>query len=254
MQTDAKPSPAPRILTVLIVCLGVWMVVMTALLLAVALRFGKPVFRAVICMGSGLVLFWNVLGGLVMYRARDRVRRFVLSLPGWWGVKFVGFCTLLALAEEVVTTTMTNLAPVFGVPIGKAYATASANYLDVVCFHSVVVFVPWFIGWAWMLSRWDFHPTAVFLLFGLMGTVAETGLLPAKLGEVGLWVFVYGLMIYLPAYSLPLDRGARRPRWWLYPLAVFVPFLFMILLLPYGLIKPHFHPVDVHFPPIQPNT
>ena len=145
-----------------------------------------------------------------MYRGRDRVRSFVLSLPGWWPVKFVAFCTLLALAEEAITTTMTNLAPVFGVPVGKAYITASANYLDVVCFHSVIVFVPWFMGWAWMLSRWDFHPTLVFLLFGLTGTLAETGFMPQKLGEIGMWVFVYGLMIYLPAYSLPPTAALAR--------------------------------------------
>ena len=193
-------------------------------------------------MGSGLVLLWNVAGGILMYRGRDRVRRFVLALPGWWPVKFVAFCTLLALAEEAITTTMTNLAPGLRRALGKAYITASANYLDVVCFHSVIVFVPWFVGWAWMLSRWDFHPTLVFLLFGLTGTLAETGFMPQKLGEIGMWVFVYGLMIYLPAYSLPPDRGARPPRWWHYPLAIVLPFPFMVLLLPYGLIKPYLHP------------
>jgi len=163
---------------------------------------------------------------------------------------------VLALAEEAVTTTMTNLAPVFGVPVGKAYITASANYLDVVCFHSVIVFVPWFVGWAWMLSRWNFHPTMVFLIFGLTGTFAETGFLPQKLGEIGMWVFVYGLMIYLPAYSLPPRRGARPPRWWHYPLAVFLPFPFMVLLLPFGLVKPYLHPdpSSIHFPAIQPDA
>jgi hypothetical protein len=206
-------------------------------------------------MGSGLVLIWNVLGGLVMYRNRDRVRWLVLSLPGRWTVKFVVFCTLLALAEEAVTTTMTNLAPIFGVPVGKAYITASANYLDVVCFHIVIVFIPWFVGWAWMLSRRDFHPTLVLLLFDLTGTFAETGFLPSRIGEIGMWVFVYGLMIYLPAHSLPAERGARPPRWWHYPLAVFLPLLFMVLLLPYGLAKPYLHPDPsaIHFPPFNPD-
>lgn len=256
METAEQEPQSLRIARIVIVCLGVWMIVATSALLVLALISGKPVFRAVICMGSGLVLFWNVLGGIVMYFGRDRVRRCVLSLPGWWPVKFVAFCTLLALAEEAVTTTMTNLAPVFGVPVGKAYITASANYLDVVCFHSVIVFVPWFVGWAWMLSRWDFHPTMVLLIFGLTGTFAETGFLPQKLGEIGMWVFVYGLMIYLPAYSLPPTRGARPPRWWHYPLAVFLPFLFMVLLLPFGLVKPYLHPdpSSIHFPPIQPDS
>jgi hypothetical protein len=243
-----------RIAQIVIACLGVWMILTTSAVLGLALLSGKPVFRARICMGSGLVLLWNVLGGILMYRGRDRVRRFVVALPGWWPVKFVAFCIVLALAEEAITTTLTNLAPVFGVPVGKAYITASANYLDVVCFHSVIIFAPWFVGWAWMLSRWDFHPTLVFLLFGLTGTLAESNLMPQKLAEIGLWVYVYGLMIYLPAYSVPADRGARPPRWWLYPLAVIIPLLFMVLLLPWGLIiKPYLHPdpSSIHFPPIQ---
>ncbi len=239
----------------LIIILGVWMILATSFLFVIAMLSGKPVFRAVICMGSCLVLFWNILGGTVMYLSRDRVRRFVLDLPGRWSVKFVVFCVLLALAEEAITTRLTNMAPFFGVPMGTAYVTASANYLDVVCFHSVIVFVPWFIGWAWMLSRWDFHPTFVFLLFGLTGTFAETGFLPGKIGEIGMWVFVYGLMIYLPAYSLPGRSRARPPRWWHYPLAVFLPFAFMVLLLPFGLIKPYLHPDprEIHFPPILPD-
>ena len=32
-----------------------------------------------------------------------------------------------------------------------AHITASTNYFTVVCFHSVVMFVPMFIAWAWML-------------------------------------------------------------------------------------------------------
>jgi len=78
-----------RIAQVLIVCLGVWMILATSVLLVLALLSGKPVFGAVICMGSGLVLLWNVLGGILMYRGRDRVRQFVGSLPGWWPVKLV---------------------------------------------------------------------------------------------------------------------------------------------------------------------
>ncbi len=252
MQDTETPPPAPRTARLLITGLGLLMGVMTTLVLTVALRSGNPVFRAVMLMATGLVFLWCVLGGVVMYLVRDRVRRLVMSLPGWWAVKFVVFCTLLALAEEVVTTTMTNCAPLFGVPAGKAYITASSNYFDVVCFHSVIVFVPMFIGWAWMLSRWDFHPSAVFLLFGLTGTFAETGFWPSKLGEAGMWVFVYGLMVYLPAYCLPLDRTMRSPRWWQYPVAVFVPLLFtVVLMLPYFLTRRWFHPQDVHFPPIQ---
>ena len=39
------------------------------------------------------------------------------------------------------------------------------------------------------------------------------------------WVFVYGLMVYLPACTVPEDRGAKPTRWWHYPLAVVLPLL-----------------------------
>ncbi len=255
MKTAEQEPQYLRLARIIIICLGLWMILCTSAVLILAEFSGKPVFRAVIRMGSGLVFFWNVLGGTVMYLARDKVRRIVQSLPGWWSFKFVGFCILLALTEEAITTTMTNLAPVFGVPVGAAYITASASYLDVVCFHSVIIFVPWFVGWAWMFSRWDFHPTLVFLIFGLTGTIAETNFLTRNPAEIGMWVFVYGLMIYLPAYCLPAGRGARPPLWWHYPLAVFLPFLFMILLLPVELFRSYFQlhvdPSRIHFPPIQ---
>ena len=143
---------------------------------------------------------------------------------------------------------MTNLAPLFGVKIGEAYITASTNYLDVVALHSVVMFVPLFVGWAVILSRYAFSPFAVFVLFGLTGTVMETNLGTKNPLEFGLWIFVYGLMVFLPAYCVPAGRKARVVRWWHYPLAVFVPFLFIpIVPLPLlaGLLCPH-HP-KIHF-------
>ena len=79
-------------------------------------------------------------------------------------------CTAMALIEEVITTTMTNCAPLLGTTPEEAHITASTNYFVVVCFHSVVVFVPMFIAWALMLSRWDFSPLKVLLLFGITGS------------------------------------------------------------------------------------
>ncbi len=127
---------------------------------------------------------------------------------------------------------LTNAAPLFGLRIGDAYITASANYWDVVLGHSVIIFVPMFIAWAWLLGRYRFTPNQVFLLFGLTGTLAEASYGPQHLLEIGMWMFVYGLMVYLPAYIVPQDRKARTVRPWHYPLAVAAPFLFLILLLP----------------------
>jgi len=203
-------------------------------------------------MGWGLILLWIFLAGSLMHRFREPIRKAVSNINLDWRLKFILFATILALVEETITTSMTNLAPMFGVKVGEAYITASANYLDVVCLHSVVVFVPMFVGWAVILWRYDFSPFAVFVLFGLTGTLAEMSFGgPQHALEFGLWIFVYGLMVYLPSYCVPTDRNARAPRWCHYPLAVVVPFLFITLVpLPLiaGLLYPH-HP-RIHFPPI----
>jgi len=156
------------------------------------------------------------------------------------------------MAEEAVTTTMTNLAPVFGVRMGEAYITASANYLDVIALHSVIVFIPMFICWAWMLSKFDFHPNAVFLLFGITGTLAELSFGgPTAILAFGFWCFIYGLMIYLPVYCLPAREGLRKPAWWRFPLAIILPILSVA---PVAGIVAWLHPIRIHFPPLRPNT
>ena len=236
----------------LIVALAGWLGLSTAVVLTVTLIGGGPNSRAVILMGTGLVVLWVGVCGTLLYLARDRVRAFILRARVDWRVAFVAMATLLALVEEAITTGMTRLAPLFGVPVGAAYITASADYLDVVCLHSVVVFVPMFVAWAAMLRRVDFGPGAVFVLFGLTGTLAEAGFGGAKaFAEAGMWIFVYGLMVYLPAYAIPAGRGSRPPRWWHYPLAVVLPFAFAI---PVAAVIGALHPVRIHFPPIAPGS
>jgi hypothetical protein len=231
--------------------LGSWVLLSTSLITLA--NWQKPRTRAVLGMASGLVLLWVVIGGGFMYRFRDSIRARVMKVPLDWRMKFILFATGLALIEEAITTIMTNCAPLFGVKMGQAYITASGNYLDVVALHSVVVIAPMFVGWAVILWRYEFSPFAVFILFGLTGTVAEMifgG--PQHALEFAFWTFVYGLMIYLPAYCVPPDRGARPPRWWMYPLAVVVPFLF-IPLVPLPLVASIFYPHHprIHFPPIS---
>lgn len=183
--------------------------------------------HAIFLMAMGLILLWVVLGGLLSWRFRDRVRAWVVRRPGGGPLKFVLFATGLILVEEAITTGMTNLAPEFGSQIGVAYITASTNYLLVIGFASVVVIAPAFIGWGLLLRRYDFTPLEVFLLFGLLGTTAEATMQPTAL-IAGFWFFVYGLMVYLPAYSLPTGRGAVPPRWYHYLLAYFVPLGFQL--------------------------
>lgn len=219
------------------------------LLVFIVTQQAKPNERAVILMGGGLIFSWIVIGGLLQRRYREPVRKWIQSIPWDWRIKYVLFATVMALIEEAITTTMTNCAPLFGVKVGEAYITASANYLDVVLGHSVVVFVPMFLAHALLLKRYAFTAEQMLLLYGFTGWLAELGTFgPQNIGLCGMWVCVYGLMVYLPAYSIPQERGARAPRWYHFPLTVFLPFLFVPLT---AVWVWKFHPVHIHFPPIQ---
>lgn len=212
--------------------LGIYSILVITLISVVTfISDADPDQKAIIKMALGLILVWIILGGALMIRFRDPVRDFVLGIPLPWQLKFPLFCTLLALLEEAVTVTMTNLAPLFGSRVGEAFITASPNYLHTVLFHSVIVFIPMFLVWTVILHYFDFPPGHVFLLFGLTGSIAEMSMSPTNILG-GFWFFVYGLMIYLPAYSLPRRRETRSPSWWTYFLAAALPLLSPILLLP----------------------
>lgn len=240
----------PRLTVIL---LATWMILVSGLILLISL--GNPVMRGVMGMAWGLIILWIGIGGSLMRLGKERWRRWSRRVPGPWYLRFVLSCTLFALLEEAVTTSMTNAAPLFGLHVGQAYITASANYLDVVLYHSVVVFIPMFIGWALLLSRWRFTPFAVFILFGISGTLAETlsfGL--QNMGNFPFWIFVYGLMVWLPASAVTENIRARPPRWWLYPIAVIFPMLCVPLAAvtaPWIWLTPK-HP-PIHFPPITVN-
>jgi hypothetical protein len=236
----------------LIAVIGVWLILSTAAIAGIALIGAPPNTRAVMLMGASLVAVWVILGGTVQRLIRDPLRVFLRIVRVDPRIQFVVLATGLALIEEAVTTALTNLAPLFGVPYGSAYITASGNYFDVVGLHSVVAFVPMFIAWALILQRYEFTPGAVFLLFGLTGLSAETGFSGLQaLPEFGLWIFVYGLMVYLPAQAFPAGRGARKPPGWLYPLAVFLPTVFAV---PVAVVVGILHPIRIHFPVIPPGS
>jgi hypothetical protein len=173
---------------------------------------------AVMLMGGTLALVWNVVGGTMMYLIRNPTRELVRQSPLSRGVTFVLFATLLALLEEAVTTTLTNLAPRFG--SSQAFITASRNYLEVVIWHSVIVIAPMFVVWARLLAKHRFTASSVFLLFGLNGVLAELLIGGPALLMAPFWIFIYGLMIFLPAFSFCRDQDAPAPRWYHYPGAI----------------------------------
>jgi hypothetical protein len=218
-----------RVARILLIVLGIWATVAYAAVFTVFV-LAKPdppnpvkFFdnRAVIFMGGILLLVWCLIGGILQRVLRDPFKRFVRRVPIGWRTRFVLLCIIFALLEEAVTTGLTNLAPVFGGVTEAAKITASKNYLEVVCLHSVVVFVPSFIIWAVILSFFDFAPAEVMLLYGLTGWLMELVTFgPQNWGMIGMWVFVYGLMVYLPACTVPEDRKVRRVRWWYWPITV----------------------------------
>lgn len=189
-----------------------------------------PNDRAIILMGVfALWICWIGVCGTIMYTYREKIRNYIGMTPDSWMLKFVLLATALALLSEVFTVTATNLYWLFGGEYGKAFITASDNYFETVLLASVVVIWPAFVFWAWWLKRYDFHPNWVFLLYGTWGLIGEAmsfGL--HQLFVPGMWIFTYGLMIYVPAYCVPENRPTNRPRWYHYALTLILPLLFQL--------------------------
>jgi hypothetical protein len=213
----------------------------------------RPVMRAVLEMASGLVLLWVGIGGTLMYVSRDRIKALCRQIPCDWRISFFLLAVLLAMSEEAITTLLTNCAPLFGVKVGEAYITASSNYFDVICCHSVITFLPAFAFWAWLLSRYDFSPFEAFVCFGIYGNIGEAifgGFRPA---DSPFWMFVYGLMVYLPAYVFADRRGWRRVSWPQYLMGTagaMACAMIWVLFLKLTMLRNH---PDLHFPPIHFN-
>lgn len=202
-----------------LVFLGAWLFLWNTFLTIASL--GDVRSLAIMKMGWGLALVWILLCGTLLYQTRNKIRTWVQKIPLPWQVTFVLFATALALAEEAITVSLTNMASLFGAKIGEAYITATTNYLDLVLFHSVVVFIPLFIAWAILLSKYNFKPFAVFILFGITGIFAEVSFGgPIQVLGFAQWIFVYGLMIYLPVYCLPVRANLKPVRFYHYILAV----------------------------------
>ena len=227
----------------------VWLLLIVALETlgtAVNPSMENPVTRADVDMTWGLVLLWVMTGGGAMYLLRDRTMAALARVDLGPRTKFFLLATALVLVEEAVTTGMTNLAPEFGVKVGQAYITASANYLYVILLHSAVVIVPMFAAWAFLLGRYNFDQKAVMLIYGVTGLLAESvsfGL--QNIQDGGLWIMVYGLMVYLPAYCVTPIAWSRRPGVKAVLLALALPLLFGAIAAIFVLVV--FHPPAVEF-------
>jgi len=165
-------------------------------------------------MQTLLMLVWVILlGGLQQFIILFKSSTLNINTK-WVATRFFVGATVLSLIESGIATIITNLAdPIWGVSSDVASITSSTNYLDNICLHSVVIFLPMFITWSLLLKRYDFHPLWVYVLFGMTGMFGETlASGPNALINAGLWINVYGLMVYLPALRTKsaADAAARE--------------------------------------------
>lgn len=224
--------------------LGGWLFLQT-LFLTIAFN-QDPLLGTAVTMRWLMIIAWIVIIGGALFLNRVKLRIYVRSMPFSWQLKFIIFSSLLALCEEAIAMLITSSTPVFGLQVGDIPFTATVNFLDLITYHSVVVFIPMFATWAWLLNRYAFLPVWVFLLFGITGTIAEASLGGLGFAEFAYWIFVYGTMVYLPAYCIPKERGAKKPNRANYLAAIILPLLPAFLVsLSLSILFPH-HP-RIHF-------
>lgn len=147
-----------------------------------------------------LVIFWVAIGGSIIFLSRKKFWNFYSKITWPFWIKFAVFATIFALIEEGVAVAITNLF--YPTTQGEIMLTASTNYLEVVTKHSVVVLLPIFIIFGFVIKHFRLTPNKAFIVFGIIGVLAEMtigGLF--SLLMFSLWIFVYGLMVYLPSYS-----------------------------------------------------
>lgn len=244
---------AKVLITLIAGAAGIHFLALTAVFSFLTYRHEQVRLAALLGMMLGVYLIWVVIGGTVAWRAGNLIERWGKENPSFWFQRFVLFCVAMGMIEEAVTTFMTNSAPLLGVQLGEVYITASSNYWDVILGHSLIVITPAFLAWAFLLQRYRFQPSTVFVLFGLTGTLMEMiygGV--TQIAQIGMWVIVYGLMVYLPACSVPSQRPGRIPRLRHCVLAILLPFAFMPLCIPILFLIRAIRPsTAVQFPPIN---
>lgn len=164
-----------------------------------------PVIHVAVDMLWFLALGWVLICGSIMYLLQDKFYALYVKIKWPFWLKFTVFALLFSMVEEAVAVTINNvLSPRSG---GIAKLTVSTDYLEVVTQHSIVALLPLFIIFGLLIPKFKLTQFQTFLLFGLVGVLAEytvTGGIALVL--FSLWIFVYGLMVYLPArYESTID-------------------------------------------------
>lgn len=161
--------------------------------------------RAAIVMQWGSFIIWVVIMGFFL---APSIASFVSGLVKSFGFGqksiFIVGATALALIEEAVAIFLNNNVSTSLSTSSGTILTATRNYFELVTQKSVVVFIPMFIVWAYLLKNKHYSAEEAFLYFGLTGILAEFWFMPGPLIFIagGFWMLVYGAMVYAPAVLL----------------------------------------------------
>ena len=194
----------------------------------VALTSG-PVERSAIVMQWGIFLSWvyivaPLLGRVGLPRFKQSLSKFTLGPKRLFFI----FATLFALTEEALAVLWNNVTPSFFGQTAGPVLTASTNYFEVILLHSVVVFLPLFLVWAYLLAHGRYSPREAYLYFGITGILAEYIFNPSILALLagGFWILIYGSMVYYPArFVFGKEEGRFHVTWRRALVAVFLPLL-----------------------------
>jgi hypothetical protein len=208
---------------IVIKALFVFVLAFQVLMVILVFDEGTWADRAFVILNSGLLVIWVGLIGGILYRINDRTGTF-LSSNRHHILTFALICPLLVLIEETVAVMMTNTAPLWGLTTSEASITASVNWFETVTRHSVIVFIPQFVLLAIFTKAYRSDPAHVFLMYGLCGFIGE-GLafgFVHNLWGLPFWIFVYGMIAYVPTYVLQTDPNRPVARLWHHVLALVV--------------------------------
>ena len=180
----------------LIIWLGVWLVFSTSVL-TFLVRDNMLQLTAVKMLWC-LIIFWVFVCGSLIYLFRNLFWKYYLKISWPFSIRFTVFATIFFLIEEFMAVSINNYF--YPVTKGVVMLTASTNYWEVVSQHSVVIFIPILIIFSLFIKFFKLNPQKSFLYFGIIGTLAEISIGGVmSLLEFAMWIFVYGLMVYLPS-------------------------------------------------------
>lgn len=181
---------------------------------------------AIIKMWIWLSIIWIIIWGSLQYIFRNILKNIINMTSEKWKMKFFTMTIVLVAIEELIAVVMTNNAEEFWWEIWESFITASTNFFEVIFLHSIIVFIPMFYAWIVLLNKYDFSALQVLFFFGISGIIWEIFMNPIALIS-WFWIFIYWLMIALPAYCLP-KRKVKKPWIFAYIQALILPTLFSI--------------------------